>query len=50
MASWDNPIQYMRDLERQLSEMRAVIAEVVRDGERHGQRASIKPLLQFVKE
>ena len=50
MAAWDDPIGYMRDLERQLSEMRAVIAEVIRDGDRHGGRASVKPLRKFLKE
>ena len=50
MAAWDDPNGYMRDLEAQLAVMRAVIAEVVRDGDRHGGRASVKPLRVFLKE
>lgn len=50
MGAWDDPLGYMRDLEAQVAVMRATIAEVVRDGERHGGRASIKPLLALLEE
>lgn len=50
MGAWDDPLGYMRDLEAQLAVMRAAIAEVVRDGDRHGGRASVKPLRVFLEE